>query len=159
MIKPYDRISAVNYARKWALDRNPLYYDFNNLGGDCTNFASQCVFSGANVMNYEPVYGWFYNHLQDRSPAWSGVDFFLKFLTTNNGNGPFGKEVYKSNIELGDVIFLGRNNLDFYHTMIVTKIDNSAVYVCCHTLDARDKPLYQYNFNQIKFVHIIGVRK
>ena len=25
----YDRISAVNYAKKWALSRNPRYYDFD----------------------------------------------------------------------------------------------------------------------------------
>lgn len=37
---PYDREQAVQYARMWAYDRNPAYYDFSNLGGDCTNFVS-----------------------------------------------------------------------------------------------------------------------
>ena len=37
---PYNRTAAVNYARKWALGRNPAYYDFEEIGGDCTNFAS-----------------------------------------------------------------------------------------------------------------------
>mgnify|MGYP003305005500 CR=1 FL=1 len=37
---PYDRDAVVNYARKWAMDRNPAYYDFEEIGGDCTNFAS-----------------------------------------------------------------------------------------------------------------------
>ena len=43
---PYDRDAAVAYARRWALSRNPLYYDFEDIGGDCTNFASQYIFAG-----------------------------------------------------------------------------------------------------------------
>ena len=41
-IIPYNRTAAVDYARKWALKRNPAYYNFDSVGGDCTNFASQC---------------------------------------------------------------------------------------------------------------------
>ncbi|MBP3352092.1 MAG: amidase domain-containing protein [Lachnospiraceae bacterium] len=48
----YNRTAAVYYARKWALGRNPAYYDFEEVGGDCTNFASQCIYAGAGVMNY-----------------------------------------------------------------------------------------------------------
>ena len=31
---PYDRAAAVAYARRWALGRNPAFYDFENLGGE-----------------------------------------------------------------------------------------------------------------------------
>ena len=41
--KPYDRLHALKYAQKWALERNPLFYDFADIGGDCTNFVSQCL--------------------------------------------------------------------------------------------------------------------
>ena len=47
----YDEAAAVAYARRWALLRNPAYLDFHGLGGDCTNFVSQCLYSGAGVMN------------------------------------------------------------------------------------------------------------
>lgn len=43
----YDRDKSVAYAKKWAYGRNPKFYDFSNLGGDCTNFASQCIYAGA----------------------------------------------------------------------------------------------------------------
>lgn len=33
----YHRNDALLYAKKWALDRNPRYLDFENMGGDCTN--------------------------------------------------------------------------------------------------------------------------
>ena len=33
----------LDYAQKWALSRNPAYYNFDDIGGDCTNFVSQCL--------------------------------------------------------------------------------------------------------------------
>ena len=54
----YDRSAAVAYARKWAFGRNPEYYDFGGIGGDCTNFVSQCLYAGAGVMNFTPELGW-----------------------------------------------------------------------------------------------------
>lgn len=39
-IVAYNRAAAVEYARKWAFQRNPAYYNFENLGGDCTNVGS-----------------------------------------------------------------------------------------------------------------------
>ena len=41
-LKRYNRQKAIDYARKWALDRNPIYHDYEKYGGDCTNFISQC---------------------------------------------------------------------------------------------------------------------
>lgn len=31
---PYDRQAAVAYARRWALDRNPAFYNFDKIGGE-----------------------------------------------------------------------------------------------------------------------------
>ena len=41
----YNREKAVRYADTWALGRNPDYYDFDALGGDCTNFDSPVITS------------------------------------------------------------------------------------------------------------------
>ena len=46
-LRPYDRQAAVAYAHRWAYLRNPAFYNFDKLGGDCTNFASQCLYAGA----------------------------------------------------------------------------------------------------------------
>ena len=46
MLIPYDRDRAVQYAHTWAFQRNPQYYSYDLLGGDCTNFASQCQKAG-----------------------------------------------------------------------------------------------------------------
>jgi len=39
----YNRNKAIEYAHKWSHGRNPVYYDFDNIGSDCTNFISQCL--------------------------------------------------------------------------------------------------------------------
>jgi len=36
-VLPYNRVKAVEYAHKWAFGRNPKYFNFDKLGGDCTN--------------------------------------------------------------------------------------------------------------------------
>ena len=89
----YYRNNAVEYAKRWALSRNPMYYDFHGIGGDCTNFASQCIYAGAGVMNYTRDYGWYYISPDDRSAAWSGVEYLYRFLTTNESVGPVGRDV------------------------------------------------------------------
>ena len=66
---PYYREQAVQYANYWAYRRNPNYYSFDQLGGDCTNFVSQAIYYAAGVMNYTPTYGWYYISLNNRSPC------------------------------------------------------------------------------------------
>ena len=57
---PYRRDEAEAYARYWAYGRNPAFYDYETIGGDCTNFASQCIYAGTGVMNYTLTFGWYY---------------------------------------------------------------------------------------------------
>jgi hypothetical protein len=63
----YSREKAVAYARKWAHERNPAYYNFDSLGGDCTNFCSQCLYAGCGIMNYTRDTGWYYTSLNNRT--------------------------------------------------------------------------------------------
>ena len=56
-LQPYDRAAAVVYAHRWAFKRNPAYYDYEEIGGDCTNYASQCLYAGSGIMNYTPDFG------------------------------------------------------------------------------------------------------
>ena len=87
----YDEAAAVAYAKRWALLRNPAYLDFHGLGGDCTNFVSQCLYAGAGVMNRTPVYGWYYLTGNNRTASWTGVEYLYRFLTANKGPGPYAR--------------------------------------------------------------------
>lgn len=155
----YDRRAAVEYAKKWAFRRNPAYYNFDNLGGDCTNFASQCIYAGAKVMNYTPTFGWYYINVNERAPAWTGVEYLYNFLTTNEGAGPFGREAPLGELEPGDIVQLGRATGDFYHTPVVVAVRKDAIYVAAHTYDAYMRPLSSYNYSKVRGIHIEGVRK
>ena len=67
----YQREAVLEYAKRWAKGRNPRYLDFEHMGGDCTNFASQCIYAGSGVMNYTPTMGWYYSSGSNRSPSWT----------------------------------------------------------------------------------------
>ena len=167
----YDRQAAVSYARRWAFARNPAFYDFSRLGGDCTNFASQCLFAGCNVMNYTPDIGWFYRSLQDRAAAWTGVEYFYRFLISNlgdypaeggnvvgNGAGPFAVERPVQELEIGDFVQFGRATGDFYHTPMIVGFLGGEPLVAAHSNDAFDRPLSSYSYPQIRGIHILGTR-
>lgn len=155
--KSYDRLRAVLYARRWAFSRNPAYFSFNSLGGDCTNFVSQCLFAGSGVMNYTPVFGWFYRSGNDRTASWTGVEYLYNFLISNRGDGPAAQEVSLCDVQLGDVIQLGRETGDFYHSCLVVGFRGGVPLVASHSLDAYNKPLTRYVFERVRFLHITGV--
>ena len=162
----YDRARAVEYARKWALSRNPLFVDFTGQGGNCTNFVSQCIFAGSGVMNFTPTFGWYYISPNDRAPAWSGVDEFYRFMTenpdfiqTNGGIGPYGREArMRREVEIGDVIQLANADGRFYHTLIISEIRPNDILVCAQSDDALDRPLSTYNYASLRVIHLLGVR-
>ena len=79
----YRRAPAIEYAHRWAYSRNPAYANFDRMGGDCTNFASQCLFAGCGVMNETKTFGWYYHSLASRAPGWTSVVYLHQFLTTN----------------------------------------------------------------------------
>jgi hypothetical protein len=162
IVKPYNRDKAVEYAHTWAFKRNPAYYNFDPLGGDCTNFASQVLYSGSGVMNFQPVYGWYFVNANNRSPSWSGVEFLYNFLIDNKGKGPFAEKVDVGNIMPGDLIQLSFMGDEFQHTPIVVQTANPAdfdnILVTTHTFDSDNRSLSSYHWNEIRFLHILGVR-
>ena len=165
----YDRGAVFAYARKWAFARNPQYSNFDMLGGDCTNFASQCLFAGCGVMNFTPTFGWFYENLNNRAPAWTGVEFFYNFLIGNaadkdngvgigNGEGPFAISTDISGLKIGDFVQFGRATGDFYHTPVVVGFDGAEPLLAAHTYDAFGRKLSSYSFDKIRCLHVLGAR-
>lgn len=156
--KEYVRERAVMYARKYALVRNPLFYSFAGIGGNCTNFVSQCVLAGSCVMNFTPVYGWYYLSTNRRSASWTGVDYFYNFMIYNEGVGPYGRDATVEEAMIGDIIQLQNADGVFYHTLIISKIENGEIYICANSNDALDRPLSSYNYASFRVIHIMGVR-
>ena len=159
--KIYNRAKVLNYAKTWALSRNPKFYNYENIGGDCTNFASQCIFSGSEIMNYSKTNGWYYNSANDKSPSWTGVQFLHNFLISNKSVGPHAKIVDIDKVKIGDLIQLSFDGNIFAHSLIVVKInypielDN--IFIATHTYDAWEKRVSSYRFQKIRFIHIEDV--
>ena len=156
--KLYNRDLAVKYAHKWAYSRNPKYYNFDRVGGDCTSFISQCIYAGSGIMNYSYENGWYYKSGYDKSPSWSGVEFLYKFITTNSGVGPFGINTDKTNIDIGDFIQLSFDGINFEHSVVIVNIDKENIYTASHTIDSDNRNINTYKYKNIRFIHLEKVR-
>lgn len=163
---PYDREAAVRYAHKWAYGRNPAFYDYEEIGGDCTNFASQCVYAGSGVMNYTKDFGWYYIDANHKAPAWTGVDYFYQFMTRKKESiGPVAQETSIGQLLPGDVVQLSFDGENWNHSPVVVRLlrqpalTPADVWIAAHSYDADNRPLNTYDYRGIRFLHFIGVRK
>lgn len=160
----YNRKKSVEYAKKWAYGRNKVYYDFEKLGGDCTNFISQSLYAGCNIMNYNSgSNGWFYKNSNNHSPSWTGVQFLYNFLTLNKSVGPYGTLCDEKDIEIGDIAQIRFNKNFFTHSTVIVNIsyplnlDN--ILISTHSINSNNRPLSTYKCEEIRFIHIIAARK
>ena len=158
VIKPYLRENALLYARRFALSQNPVFGNFAGIGGNCTNFVSQCIYAGSCKMNYKPTFGWYYISMDQRAPSWTGVEFFYNFITTNTDVGPFGRDATPDEVEVGDVIQLGKEGEGFYHTLIIVGFEGDDPLVAAQTDNAFGRALSTYTYDFSRYIKILGVR-
>lgn len=152
----YNRRNVYEYAKEWAYGRNPKYYNYDGIGGDCTNFISQCIFAGCGEMNYNKNNGWYYINGNRKSPSWTGVQFLYNFLISNKGTGPSGVVCEVGELEIGDIIQLSFDGIKFSHSLIVVQNGNSVnnTLIAAHTYDVFGKRVSDYNYSKYRCVHI-----
>ena len=159
---PYRREVAVAYAHKWAYGRNPEYFDYETIGGDCTNFASQCIFAGTGRMNDTPTFGWYYISAADKAPAWTGVEYLHNFLCRDRiSPGPVAQVTQNlAQAEPGDIIQLLFDGEIFQHSPVVVSSDGSGdpehIQLAAHSFDADCRPLRSYQYQSYRLLHILG---
>lgn len=179
MPRTYNAQNAVYYAftySKQNVDSFPSYYNgnFNSYagsGGDCMNFASQCIYAGFHGSNDTSAISgrvfpqdnsgsaenerWFANPV---SPfwAWTHNTYFYNYITnSNSGSGTrikgsvttYGYDDYyittPSNL-LGAVIQVHGSAGDYQHAVIVTGQEGTGrnqIFVTSHTKDYKHVPL------------------
>lgn len=167
MLKEYDREKAVAYARKWALDHNPAYANYEFYGGDCTNYVSQCLRAG-NIpfdnIGEHVLKKWYWYSEYSRTPTWTAAEPFYKYIVGNNSiltenYGVYARDAVYNELELGDIVQLVYDNIA-YHAMIVTDIILDGEYlidylICQHTYDLLDYPLSLKEGEQ-RYIKILG---
>ena len=168
LLKEYDIEKAVAYARKWALDHNPTYANYELYGGDCTNYISQCLRAG-NIpfdnIGEHVLKKWYWYSDSSRTPSWTAADAFGRYIIKNNSeltqnHGIYAEVVDYNQLEIGDLIQLVYQGRD-YHTMIVTQVildDRNYLLdylICQHTEDLLDYPLSE-KIGERKYIKIFG---
>lgn len=130
----YDGIKASQYAVRYAENYNPAYNDYNGRGGDCTNFASQCIHAGGIPTD---------NVWYKDSHAWIRVVELRNWLLKKG----YARELtVQSNAKEGDLVQL-RNSYGFwYHGLVITYRNpiNGELFISCHTGDYTNRALSTY---------------
>ncbi|MDD6266212.1 MAG: amidase domain-containing protein [Clostridia bacterium] len=174
---PYNAKDALNYSYKWTglyeKVRNPDYYEYDNYGGNCNNFTSQCLHAGGIPMD---TYGdiscqwkWYSgdinvgNTASGRSMSWTGVEEFCNYCINNKGFGlscEVGGNIYSARV--GDIIQYVSKDGKGVHSVIVSKViydENGNVVdllINSNTTDKVDCPMITYGYTSIRVIRIVG---
>jgi len=170
----YDRDAAVEYARQWCNQRNYTgkYLAYDEYGGNCQNFASQCIYAGGMDMDYSgygesqwKFYSQTLNNRQTpsgRSYSWTGVDPFYTYASINRSGGLICQaDLRLEYARKGDVVQVGAYH-DWRHSLVVTDVmynrDGSLmdIIVASNTADRWNYPLSAYIYTYPRLIHILG---
>lgn len=183
--KTLDTSRVVTYAKKYAESRNPLFYNYGDRGGDCQNYASQCIWYGLGgvesataVNNHNfPMVGpsissrqWYNDGSGNHSGSWTAVGDFANYVKGGATSfvGLYGSVTSGiANAEVGDIIQVRENGEDSYsHSYVVVKVTGIAgyrtlenIWVCAHSKDVLNGLLSDQGMNGSTFrtVHVEGI--
>jgi hypothetical protein len=147
----YDRTKAANYATaNWNKGVPGSWYFGGIFQADCTNFASNVLnVGGVPMLYFDSSYGWY---LKDNrwpwkpahSPSWSAAKNFGIWLTTMG----VAKKVTMYNkpwsnyMRIGDIVQVDEDGNGYGdHTMIVTGVSSTNLYMTYHSNDRLNRPL------------------
>ncbi|WP_051585953.1 serine hydrolase [Caldanaerobius polysaccharolyticus] len=150
----YDREKAVKYADMYNGGAyrteknhryNQKYPDYTALGGDCTNFVSQCLGDPEEGGGLPQDYTWFFNG-KAGSKAWVQADSLASYLLYSGKGSLIAKGNYEevekhlSSLSIGDLIAYEEKN-DIVHFAIVTGLNSKSIPVVnSHTSDRYHVP-------------------
>lgn len=113
----YNVNNAVQYAEAYYQNYNPAYANFNGKGGDCANFASQCIAAGGMPQVVCQPYGtdgWYYRSETNLSATWNGSTNLRRWMGDNRG---LAVTASKSTVYAGSPVFYStQGNGTFQHS-------------------------------------------
>lgn len=168
----YDRVLANEYAYKYYHLRNSDWYDFSLEGGNCQNYASQCIYNGLNIMDYSGDYQWkcymedgnydpYINEddvKEGRSTSWVHVSSFKDYCENNMNSGLVTDCGVNINYaEVSDIIQVGISSVT--HTTIVSKVVNGHILINSNSIDMMDYPLEASVYLTKNLIKILGANE
>lgn len=166
----YNREEAVAYAMQYVGERNSEWPDYTGHGGNCQNYASQCLLAGGIPMDItgEAVWKWYGSEVSNRagsegrSSSWTGVAAFISYARDNTGNGLVAEldaAYYKG--EPGDLIHMGTEE-GWRHTVMITGVIRNEkgevldYLVHSNTADIKEFPASLYGYPKQMLTKIYG---
>ncbi|MEB4818359.1 amidase domain-containing protein [Bacillus thuringiensis] len=157
-----NRNKAVSYANKYAgaalgagnnHKYNPKYKDYYDLGGDCTNFASQVLSDFEEAGSLPIRTSWYYTH-KNTTKSWIHTDSFKNFLMKSGyvtliGVGFFKDITKKTNehsygmindLQPGDLIGYEEKGDIIHFSIVVNRDTQGYLLVNSHTADRYHVP-------------------
>jgi len=167
---PINRTIAATYAYNHAYSPSSMfpYYPIE-MGGDCANFGSQCVWAGvggtmtAIDTYWPPMYSGWYSYNNWAPESWNTVHGFYgasvgggtELYAVNNGYSYYA-------IQPGDILQL-KSGSTYFHTYVVNAVTGSYgsrtindIYICSHTSDRLNEPLYACWTGEFRHIIIYG---
>ena len=168
----YNRDAAIEYANSWVGERNytGVYLAYDEYGGNCQNFASQCLYAGGLDMDCSGYSQWkFYSKTLNeyatasgRSYSWTGVEPFFNYCRDNTGVGIAANTDWGiAYAQKGDVIQVGAMG-QWRHSVFVTDViyDENGyakeIIIASNTADRINYPLSAYIYTAPRLIHIVG---
>lgn len=164
----FSRLLSCTYASLYGgEERNPNFVDYTNYGGDCQNFASQCVWyglggkyssistGGAPMINATASgssgRAWYSLPNGAHSASWTSVTAFGNYVAAGSSSKLGLVGTIRNGVAyayLGDVIHINDGNGDYYHAYVVTNAFGNEgsrtpadIYICAHTTDRWNQQL------------------
>lgn len=157
----YNREKAVEYALTYGLNPNPNYHYFKiygNIGGDCTNFVSQCLVEGGIPQAKTGKAPWWYRDQTNWSISWVNAhSLYWCMLIREEQNLPGLRGVEVSSVDhltLGDIIFYEDLNGGIDHGGIITGFRDGLPTITQHSPELVNISYIKTNKGKMHFVKV-----
>ena len=169
----YNVSEALRYSYEWVgqveYKRNPEFSTYDEYGGNCNNYTSQCLLAGGIPMDISgKQWKWYGDGLNNmggrygRSSSWTACEYFYDYCKENTGFGlvcDVEGNLYSG--RPGDIIQYVSDGVGV-HSVIITKViydnDGNVVdyLVNSNTTDQIDCPMSLYGYTEFRLIKIIG---
>ena len=160
--QPYDRAAAYDYLMAYCDERNPAWYAYDEVGGNCMNFGSQVLLAGGIPEDEKGDEEWYWDGQNDLDLSWINVGRFYDYCRKNEGFGLVADtEAGYYTGEVGDVLIVGFAG-DHRHTTVISHVvkdesgDTVDYLISCNTTNYRDFPASAYYDTFHRLVKIFG---
>ena len=170
----YDRTAAVAYAMDWvdplSVIRNDTWGLYDEYGGNCNNYISQCLYAGGIPMDTEgeDQWKWYGDSVNTRqtesgrSGSWAGVEEFYDYAESNTGYGLAADttaNLYAG--QAGDILQYGVDG-EWNHSVIITDVVTDAdgsvkdYLINSNTTDRINYPASAYAYSDLRLIRVLG---